>query len=100
MFSELALLLGFLFKQRLPFAYDLGALVYPTSETAEENKMSKRPHVEPGEHKTTRRTKVRRCGGENWTNRWPKYIGVGLSSSYLYDVRVVDEAYRVLAEVL
>jgi hypothetical protein len=100
MFSELALLLGFLFKQRLPFTYDLGALVYPTIETTEENKMSKRPHAEPSEHKTTHRTKVRVCGGKNWTNRRPKYIGVGLSSSSLYDVRVMDEAYRVLAEVL
>lgn len=35
MFLELALPLGFLrLKQRLPFAYDLGSLVYPTIESA------------------------------------------------------------------
>lgn len=88
MFSEPALPLGFLiFKRCLPFAYDLGALVYPTIETAEKNRMSKRPHAEPSEHKTTRRTKVRGCGEKNWTNRWPKYIGAGLSkpSSGLLD---------------
>jgi hypothetical protein len=49
MFLELALPLEFLFKQRLPFAYALGALVYPTIETAEKNKMSTRSHAEPSD---------------------------------------------------
>jgi len=39
---ELALLLGFLrLKQRLPFVYDLDALVYPTIEAAEDKETSK-----------------------------------------------------------
>jgi hypothetical protein len=45
MFSELALPLEFLrLKQRLPFAYDPGVLVYPTIET-EVNNMYVRPHA-------------------------------------------------------
>jgi len=68
MFSELALPLGFLrLKQRLPFAYDLGTLVYPTIETAEENRMSKRPHAASRGTERYIAPKGRGCGGKNLT---------------------------------
>jgi hypothetical protein len=84
MFSEPTLPLGFLFKKRLPFTYDLGALVYPTIETAEENRMSKRPHAEPREHNNT------------------PYEGKGLQrkeldqpATEIYRCRVVEARWRV-----
>jgi hypothetical protein len=63
MFSELALPLGFLrLKQRLPFAYDLRTLVYPTIESAEEDRMSERPHAVSRGRGILRRAKGRGCG--------------------------------------
>ncbi len=37
---------------------------------------------------------ARGCGGKNRTGRRSKYIGEGFSSSLLYDVQMVDEAFR------